>query len=192
MRDKFLAFGTPLIGDEEVAEVLDTLASGWLGTGPKTRLFEERFAAYVGARHAVGLSSCTAALHLALEVIGVAPGDEVITSPLTFPATANVVEHCGARPVFVDVDRRTMNIDPHAVEAAITPRTRAIVPVHLAGRPCDMARLLERNLVVRERHWAGMWTTSSTRCSTSSGVSAVRARRPDEPTTAEASGATRS
>ncbi len=148
VRDTFLSFGAPLIGDEEVAEVLDTLASGWLGTGPKTHLFEERFAAYVGARHAVGLSSCTAALHLALEVTGVGAGDEVITSALTFPATANVVEHRRARPVFVDVDRRTMNIDPQAVEAAITPRTRAIVPVHLGGRPCDMVRLMD----IAERH----------------------------------------
>jgi dTDP-4-amino-4,6-dideoxygalactose transaminase len=148
VRDEFLVFGRPLVGDEEVAEILDTLASGWLGTGPKTKTFEARFAAYVRARHAVAVSSCTAALHLALNIIGVREGDEVITSPLTFPATANVVEHCRARPVFADVDRGTMTIDPDAVEAAITPRTRAIIPVHLAGRPCDMPRLL----AIAERH----------------------------------------
>ncbi|HOQ60238.1 MAG TPA: aminotransferase class I/II-fold pyridoxal phosphate-dependent enzyme, partial [Vicinamibacterales bacterium] len=111
MREQFLTFGRPLIGQEEVAEVLDTLASGWLGTGPKTKRFETRFAEYVGARHAVGVSSCTAALHLALDLIGVREGDEIITSPLTFPATANVVEHFRARPVFADVDRGTMTID---------------------------------------------------------------------------------
>lgn len=143
MREQFLTFGRPLIGEEDVAEVLDTLASGWLGTGPKTKLFEARFAEYVGARCAVGVSSCTAALHLALDLIGVREGDEIITSPLTFPATANVVEHFRARPVFADVDRGTMTIDAGQVESAVTPRTRAIIPVHLAGRPCDMPRLLE-------------------------------------------------
>jgi dTDP-4-amino-4,6-dideoxygalactose transaminase len=148
VREQFLTFGRPLIGDEERAELLDTLASGWLGTGPKAKLFESRFASYVRARHAVAVSSCTAALHLALDVIGVREGDEVITSPLTFPATANVVEHCRARPVFADVDRAAMTIDPEQVEAAITPRTRAIIPVHLAGRPCDLPRLL----AIAERH----------------------------------------
>lgn len=137
-RAEFLVFGTPLIEEEEVAEVVDTLRSGWLGTGPKTKAFEARFASYVGAPHAVALNSCTAGLHLALDVLGVGPGDEVIVPALTFAATANVVCHVGARPVFVDVDPRTMNMDPAAFEAAITPRTRAVIPVHFAGRACDM------------------------------------------------------
>jgi dTDP-4-amino-4,6-dideoxygalactose transaminase len=134
----YIVFGAPLIGEEEIAEVSATLRSGWLGTGPKVRRFEEMFRDYVGARHAVAVNSCTAALHLSLLVSGVAPGDEVITTPMTFCATANAILHAGARPVFVDVNPATMNLDPAAVAAAITPRTRAIVPVHLAGRPCPM------------------------------------------------------
>lgn len=133
-----LVFGRPDIRDEEIAEVVDTLRSGWLGTGPKTRLFEREFAEYVDARHAVAVNSCTAALHLALLGLGIGPGDEVITSPMTFVSTVNVILHVGARPVFVDVDRETMNIGPAAVEAAFTERTRAILPVHMAGRPVDM------------------------------------------------------
>jgi dTDP-4-amino-4,6-dideoxygalactose transaminase len=134
----YIVFGSPLIGEEEIAEVCATLRSGWIGTGPKVRHFEEVFRDYVGAKHAVAVNSCTAALHLSLIVSGVGPGDEVITTPMTFCATANAILHAGARPVFVDVDPRTMNIDPAAVADAINPRTRAIVPVHLAGRPCAM------------------------------------------------------
>ncbi len=138
VRDSFLVFGSPAIAEEEIQEVVDTLRSGWLGTGPKVKRFEEDFRHYIGCKHAVALSSCTAGLHLALDVLGVGEGDEVITTPLTFAATANVVMHCRAKPVFVDVDRETQNIDPRCIEAAITPMTKAIIPVHMAGRPCDM------------------------------------------------------
>ncbi|MEB3222813.1 MAG: DegT/DnrJ/EryC1/StrS family aminotransferase [Candidatus Sericytochromatia bacterium] len=141
-RDTFLVFGMPLIEEEEIAEVVATLRSGWLGTGPKTRAFEERFAAHVGVPHALALNSCTAGLHLALDALGVGPGDEVVVPTLTFAATANVVCHVGATPVFVDVDPVTMNLDPAAFEAAITPRTRAVIPVHFAGRPCEMDALV--------------------------------------------------
>ena len=142
-REEFLIFGAPLIADDEIDEVVATLRSGWIGTGPRVREFERRFAEYVGARHAVALNSCTAGLHLSLIVFGIKPGDEVITSPLTWCATANVIVHTGARPVFVDVDQRTGNIDPNRIEAAVTPRTRAIVPVHYAGRACDMDVVME-------------------------------------------------
>ncbi len=138
VRDKFLVFGSPSIAEEEIQEVVDTLRSGWLGTGPKVRRFEEDFRSYIGCRNAVALSSCTAGLHLALDVLGIGEGDEVITSPMTFAATANVIVHCRATPIFADVDRDNQNIDPNCIEAAITPRTKAIIPVHMAGRPCDM------------------------------------------------------
>lgn len=147
-REQFLVFGAPFIGEEEIAEVTDTLRSGWIGFGPKCLRFEEQFAGYVHAREAISVGSCTAGLHLALIAGGVGPDDEVITTPLTFAATANVIEHVGARPVFVDVDRATQNIDPNRIEAAITPRTRAIMPVHMAGRACDMdaiGAIAERN-----------------------------------------------
>jgi dTDP-4-amino-4,6-dideoxygalactose transaminase len=134
----YIVFGSPLIGEDEIAEICATLRSGWLGTGPRVRRFEQMFREYVGAKHAVAVSSCTAALHLSLLVSGVGHGDEVITTPMTFCATANAILHAGARPVFVDVDPETMNLDPAGIEVAITPRTRAIVPVHLAGRPCPM------------------------------------------------------
>jgi dTDP-4-amino-4,6-dideoxygalactose transaminase len=141
VRADFLPFGAPCLGEEEIAEVVDTLRSGWIGTGPKTTRFEQAFAEYVGAEHAVAVNSCTAGLFLSLAVSGVGPGDEVITSPLTFCATANVIVHLGARPVFADVDPVTLNIDPAQVDAAITPRTKAIVPVHFGGLACDMAAL---------------------------------------------------
>ncbi|MCC7262528.1 MAG: DegT/DnrJ/EryC1/StrS family aminotransferase [Candidatus Latescibacteria bacterium] len=143
MRDEFLVFGAPQIGEEEIAEVVATLRSGWIGTGPKVGLFEQAFREYVGAEFAVAVNSCTAALHLSLLVSGVGPGDEVITTPMTFCATANAIAHTGAKPVFVDIDRRTLNLDPARLEAAITPRTRAIVPVHFAGRPCDLVPIRE-------------------------------------------------
>jgi dTDP-4-amino-4,6-dideoxygalactose transaminase len=139
--DRFLVFGAPLIGDDEIAEVVDSLRSGWLGTGPKVARFEEEFAAYQDATDAVAVSSCTAALHLSLLALRLEPGDEVITSPMTFAATVNAIVHAGATPVLADVDPRTMNVDPDAVEAALTPRTRAVLPVHFAGRPCDVAAL---------------------------------------------------
>ena len=131
-------FSPPAIGPEESAEVLATLASGWLSTGPRVRAFERAFAEYIGAPHAIALNSCTAGLHLSLLAAGVGPGDEVITTPLTFCATANVIVHVGATPVFADVDPRTGNIDPAAVAQAITPRTRAVIPVHYAGLPADV------------------------------------------------------
>jgi dTDP-4-amino-4,6-dideoxygalactose transaminase len=131
-------FSPPALGPEESAEVMATLESGWLSTGPRVHRFEQAFAAYVGAAHAVALNSCTAGLHLSLLAAGVGPGDEVITTPLTFCATANVIIHAGATPVFADVDPRTGNIDPAAVARAITSRTRAVIPVHYAGLPADV------------------------------------------------------
>lgn len=148
VRPDFLVFGAPLIGEEEIAEVVDTLRSGWLGTGPKVKRFENDFRSYIGSEHAIAVNSCTAGLHLALNVLGIGPGDEVITTPITFAATANVIVHTGATPVFVDIDRQTQNIDPIEVEQAITHRTRAILPVHMAGRPCDMDAILD----IAQRH----------------------------------------
>jgi len=142
-RKEFLVFGAPLISEDEIEEVAAALRSGWIGTGPRVQEFERRFAEYVGARCAVALNSCTAGLHLALKVLGVGPGDEVVTTPLTWCATANVIVHVGARPVFADVDPRTGNLDPERVEAAVTSKTRAILPVHYAGRACDMDALLD-------------------------------------------------
>ena len=138
VREQMLLFGKPYFGEEEIAEVVDTLRSGWVSTGPKAKKFEEEFAAYVGAKYAVALNSCTAGLHLSLVVLGIGPGDEVVVPTLTFGATANVVEHVGAKPVFVDVDPDTLCIDPKQVEKAITPRTKAIVPVHYGGMPAAM------------------------------------------------------
>ena len=143
MRKQYLTFGSPHIGEEEIAEVVATLRSGWIGTGPKVGMFEAAFAKYVGARHAIAVSSCTAALHLSLAVMELQAGDEVITSPMTFCATAAAIVHAGATPVFVDIDRETMNIDPAQIEAAITPRTKAILPVHFTGRPCQMNAILD-------------------------------------------------
>ena len=137
-RSTYLSFSPPLIGEEEIAEVVDTLRSDWITTGPKAAQFEAEFAAAVSAPAAVAVNSCTAALHTALLASGIGPGDEVITTPLTFAATVNVVEHVGARPVLVDVERDTLTINPALIEAAITGRTRAIVPVHYAGHPADL------------------------------------------------------
>jgi dTDP-4-amino-4,6-dideoxygalactose transaminase len=143
MRDNFLVFGSPQIEEADILEVEKVLRSRWLGTGPKVAEFERRFAAYKGQPAAVALNSCTAALHLSVLALNLEPGDEVITTALTFCATVNAIIHAGGTPVLADVDATTMNIDPDCVETAITPRTRAIVPVHFAGRPCDMSRLLE-------------------------------------------------
>jgi dTDP-4-amino-4,6-dideoxygalactose transaminase len=136
-----IPFAPPALGPDEIGEVIATLESGWLSTGPRVRRFEEAFARYVGAPHAVAVNSCTAALHLALLASKIGAGDEVITTPLTFCATANVVVHTGATPVFADIDPRTWNIATEAVQHAITDRTRAVVPVHYAGRPADVAAL---------------------------------------------------
>lgn len=137
-RDSLLPFALPDIGEEEEREVLEALRSGWITTGPKTKAFEQQFAERVGAKHAIAVNSCTAALHLSLEAIGVSEGDEVITSPYTFAASAEVIRHSGARPVFVDVDPITFNIDPALVAKAVTPRTRAIIAIDIAGLPADL------------------------------------------------------
>lgn len=142
-RAEFLPYARADITEAEIAEVVDTLRSGWLSMGPKTIEFEKRFATYTGARDAIAVNSCTAGLHLALAALGIGPGDEVITTPLTFAATANVAVHLGARPVFADVCADDFNLDPEAVARAITPHTRAIIPVHMAGQPCRMDELLE-------------------------------------------------
>ncbi len=142
-KDRFLVFGAPAIEEPEIAEVVATLRGGWLGTGPRTARFEADMARYKHSPHAVAVNSCTAALHLSLVALGLGPGDEVITTPLTFCATVNAIIHAGATPVLADVDPVTMNISPEAVEACITPRTRALVPVHFAGRACDMDALCE-------------------------------------------------
>jgi dTDP-4-amino-4,6-dideoxygalactose transaminase len=130
-------FAPPDLGESEIAEVVATLRSGWLSTGPRVARFERDFAAYTGAAHAVAVNSCTAALHLSLLASGVGPGDDVVTTPLTFCATANVIVHSGATPIFADVDPRTHNLTPAAAVAASTERTRAWLPVHFAGRPID-------------------------------------------------------
>jgi len=137
-RQSFLPFSPPLIGEEEIAEVVDTLRSDWITTGPKVASFEAEFAAAVSAPKALALNSCTAGMHTALAVGRIGPGDEVITTPLTFAATVNVIEHVGARPVLVDVEPDTLTIDATQIAAAITPWTRAIIPVHYAGHPADM------------------------------------------------------
>lgn len=137
-----IPFHVPSIGEEEIAEVVDTLRSGWLTTGPKVKRFEQDFAAYVGARHAVAVNSCTAALHLALEAIGLKPGDEVVIPTYTFTSTGAVVAHLGARPVLADCLPDTANIDAATVAPLITSRTKAIIPVHIAGQACDMEPLL--------------------------------------------------
>ena len=141
VREKYLVFGSPQLLEAEIEEVVATLRSGWIGTGPKVAAFEKEFRDYVGAGHAVAVSSCTAALHLAMLAIGLRPGDEVIVPSMTFAATANAVLHAGGRPVLADVDRRTMCLDPEDVKRRITPRTRALIPVHFAGRPCDLDAL---------------------------------------------------
>jgi len=154
VRDEFLPLTLPWIGEEEKNEVLDTLNGVWLSRGPKVSQFEEEFACYTGSPHAIAVSSCTAALHVAIVAAGVKEGDEVITTPITFPATTNAILYERATPVLVDVDRRTFNIDPQLVEQRVTPRTRAIIPVHMAGQPCEMDAILEiarrHNLVVIE------------------------------------------
>ncbi len=149
-RETFLSFQPPAVGEEEVEAVAETIRSGWLTTGPRTAELERRFADYVGAKHALAVTSGTAALHLALVALGVGPGDEVITTPITWPATANVVVHTGARPVFADVRDPDLNIDPDEVRRLVGPRTKAILPVHLAGQPADLDPLADLGLPIVE------------------------------------------
>jgi dTDP-4-amino-4,6-dideoxygalactose transaminase len=137
-RTRRVGFQPPAIGDEEIAAVAETLRSGWLTTGPRAAALEERMAAYLEAEHVLAVASGTAAMHLSLVALGIGAGDEVITTPITWPATANVVVHTGATPVFVDVRPDDLNIDPALAAAAVTERTKAILPVHLAGQPCDL------------------------------------------------------
>jgi len=143
MPSDFIVFGAPQIERDEIDEVVDCLESGWIGTGPRVARFEKEFADYKGQPFAAGVSSCTAAMHLSVLAAGIGEGDEVITTPLTFCATANAIVHAGATPVLADVDPLTMNIDPAQVEARITPKTKAILPVHFAGRAANMDALME-------------------------------------------------
>ena len=143
VRKEYLIFGSPDIGKAEIEEVVDSLKSGWLGTGPKVKKFEEDFSKFVQTKYAKALNSCTAGLHLAQIAAGVGRGDEVITTPLTFASTANVILHVGAKPIFVDVDIQTGNIDVEKIEKKITKKTKAIIPVHLHGRPVEMNPVLK-------------------------------------------------
>ena len=144
----FIVFGAPSIEQSEIEEVVRCLESGWLGTGPRVAQFEREFAEYKGVAAAAAVSSCTAAMHLSVLAAGIGPGDEVITTPMTFCATVNAIIHAGATPVLADIDARTMNIDPEQVEAKVTSKTKALLPVHFAGRPCDMDALTQ----IAERH----------------------------------------
>lgn len=138
MRDTFLQFSTPTIDDAEINEVVDSLKSGWITTGPKVKRFEDDFKAYVGAPFAVPLSSATAGLHLTLLALGIKEGDEIITTPMTFASTVSMIVLCGGTPVLADIEPGTLNIDVAMVREKITPRTRAVIPVHFAGQACDM------------------------------------------------------
>ncbi|MCM0081913.1 DegT/DnrJ/EryC1/StrS aminotransferase family protein [Geomonas sp. Red32] len=154
MREKFLPFSIPTIGEEEINEVVDSLRSGWITTGPKVKRFEDAFKEYVGAPHAVPLSSATAGLHLVMLALNLKPGDEVITTPMTFAATVSMIVQAGGKPVLADIEPGTLNIDVNEIRKKITPKTRALVPVHFAGQPCDMDEIFalakEHNLTVIE------------------------------------------
>jgi dTDP-4-amino-4,6-dideoxygalactose transaminase len=149
-RETFLGFQPPAVGEEEIAAVADAIRSGWLTTGPRAEELELRFAECTGAKHALAVSSGTAAMHLALVALGIGPGDEVITTPITWPATANVIVHTGATPVFADVREADLNIDPGRVAELVTSRTKAIMPVHLYGQPADLEPLWAFGLPVVE------------------------------------------
>jgi dTDP-4-amino-4,6-dideoxygalactose transaminase len=149
-RSEFLSFQPPAITEAEIDAVSETLRSGWLTTGPRTAELEARMRDYLEAKHVLAVSSCTAALHLSLVALGVGPGDEVITTSLTWPATANVIVHCGATPVFADVRDDTLNIDPAQVRALVNDRTKAILPVDLYGQPADLDELAELGLPIVE------------------------------------------
>ena len=141
-KENFLVFGSPRIEQDEIDEVVASMEACWLGTGPKVARFEKDFSAYLGNGHAAACNSCTAALHLSLVALGLKAGDEVITTPLTFCASVNAIIHAGCTPVLADVDPKTMNIDPASIEQKITPQTKAILPVHFAGRACDMDAIM--------------------------------------------------
>lgn len=151
VREDFLVYGAPDIGNEEIDEVVACLKSGWLSTGPRAARLEDDICAHTGAKHAVATNSCTSGLHLSLLAAGVGPGDEVITTPITFGATANVIEHVGATLVLADIAKESFLIDPEAIRACITDKTRAIIPVHFAGAPCDMTAI---NAIAQERNIA--------------------------------------
>src|SRR2546429_9417022 len=145
-RREFLPFSPPLIGQEEIDEVAESLRSGWITTGPKAARFEDEFRRFVGAEGSLALNSGTAALHLGLIALGVGANESVVSSPMTFASCIHVIEHTGARPLLVDVDPQTLNIDPRAVEKALSggmaKQVKAMIPVHLYGQPCDMDALL--------------------------------------------------
>jgi dTDP-4-amino-4,6-dideoxygalactose transaminase len=143
MRSTFLPFARPSLGEEEIAEVADTLRSGWITTGPKVERFTAEFVVFVGGRFGVPVSSATAGLHVALLALGVGPGDEVVTTPMTFVATLNTIVHCGAVPVLADIDAATSNVRVEEIERRLTPRTKVIVPVHYVGQPVDLDPILE-------------------------------------------------
>jgi dTDP-4-amino-4,6-dideoxygalactose transaminase len=149
-RETFLGFQPPAIGDEEIAAVAETLRSGWLTTGPAAAELERRFAEYLEVKHALAVTSGTAAMHLALAALGIGPGDEVVTTPITWPATANVIVHVGATPVFADVRADDLNIDSEHAASLVGPRTKAILPVHLAGQPADLDPLWALGIPVVE------------------------------------------
>lgn len=139
--DYYIPFCRPYISEKDIDEVVDVLRSNWIGTGPKTQEFEALFRKYIGCKHAIALNSCTAGLHLALIASGINPGDEVITTPMTFAATANVIEHTGAKPVFVDIESESLTLDTSKIEEKITKQTKAIIPVHFAGHPAEMKQI---------------------------------------------------
>jgi UDP-4-amino-4,6-dideoxy-N-acetyl-beta-L-altrosamine transaminase len=153
-RNNFLPFARPLIEQKDIEEVVDTLNSDWLTTGPKTHLFEEEFAKYIGCKYAVAVNSCTAALHISLAALGIGKGDEVITTPYTFVSTVNVILQQGAIPIFVDIKPDTFNINPDLIREKINDKTKAIIPVHFAGQPCNMGKIMkiakDNNLLVIE------------------------------------------
>lgn len=161
-REDFIPYNLPDITQAEIDEVVDTLRSGWIAKGPRTLKFEKEFAEYLGAKHAIAVNSCTAALHISLLTQNIGPGDEVITTPMTFASTASTILHCGAKPAFADIDYRTGCIDPEEIAKKITPHTKAIVPVHYSGQVCDLDRIYEladeHNLYVSEDAAHALWS----------------------------------
>ena len=161
-RENFIPYNLPDITQAEIDEVVDTLRSGWIAKGPRTLKFEKEFAEYLGAKHAIAVNSCTAALHVSLLTQNIGPGDEVITTPMTFASTASTILHCGAKPVFADIDYRTGCIDPEEIAKKITSHTKAIVPVHYSGQVCDLDRIYEladeHNLYVSEDAAHALWS----------------------------------